>query len=112
MGFHVAPGILGKGLVNDCLICHAGAVAGQNIIGLGNASLDLQAIFDELRGPAGFPLPPPIRMSYARGTIEASGTVVYLIDFRNADLTLRTPGNLKVPEEVCQDVPAWWLMKK
>src|SRR5262249_8471074 len=42
MGLHTTKGLLGKGLVNDCLLCHAGSVAGQTYIGLGNASLDLQ----------------------------------------------------------------------
>jgi mono/diheme cytochrome c family protein len=47
-----------------------------------------------------------------RGTIEASATVIYLMDFRNPDLSLRAPGKFKIDEEQCQDVPAWWLMKK
>src|SRR5262249_60380667 len=42
LGLIEAKGVLGKGLVNNCLLCHAGTVAGQTIIGLGNASLDLQ----------------------------------------------------------------------
>src|SRR5687768_7250034 len=33
MGLHLAPGFFGKGVVNDCLLCHAGRVAGQTIIG-------------------------------------------------------------------------------
>jgi mono/diheme cytochrome c family protein len=112
MGIHVAAGIFGKGLVSDCLLCHAGTVAGQSIIGVGNASLDLQGLFDELSGPGGFALPPPIRMSNVRGTIEASATVAYLMDFRNTDLTLRVPGTPKIQDDLCEDVPAWWLMKK
>src|SRR5436190_727110 len=39
MGLHYAQGPFGKGVVNDCLLCHAGAVAGQTIIGLGNSTL-------------------------------------------------------------------------
>src|SRR5262245_44724375 len=38
MGLHANPWLLGKGIANDCLLCHAGRVAGQTIIGLGNAS--------------------------------------------------------------------------
>src|SRR5215471_1310009 len=41
MGLHQAQGAFGKGLTNDCLLCHAGGVAGQTIIGLGNSALDL-----------------------------------------------------------------------
>src|SRR5207249_4538033 len=44
MGLHSSQGLFGKGLINDCLMCHAGVVAGQTIIGLGNSSLDLQAV--------------------------------------------------------------------
>src|SRR5437588_12230026 len=39
MGLHYSKGLLGKGIVNDCLLCHAGVVAGQTIIGAPNASL-------------------------------------------------------------------------
>jgi hypothetical protein len=112
MGVHVTSGLLGKGVVSDCLLCHAGAVAGQTIIGVGNSSLDLQALFDELQGPGGLSLPAPIPLSNVRGTIEASATVAYLMDLRNPDLTLRAPGKYKFPNELCEDVPAWWLMKK
>ena len=47
-GSHVTPGLLGKGIGTDCLLCHAGRVAGQTVIGLGNSALDLQGLFDEL----------------------------------------------------------------
>src|SRR5690349_17437137 len=41
MGLHVSPGLLGKGVGSDCLLCHAGTVAGKTVIGAGNASLDM-----------------------------------------------------------------------
>ena len=91
MGFHVAGGLFGKGLVDDCLICHAGSIAGTSVIGLGNASLDLQAIFDEMPGVTGTSMQLPVRMSNVRGTVEATATVTYLMDFRNPDLSLREP---------------------
>jgi mono/diheme cytochrome c family protein len=112
MGLHVAAGALGKGLGSDCMICHAGRVAGQTVIGLGNASLDLQGLFDELPAVGFLPLPPPIRMSNVRGTIEASAVVAFLMEFRNADLSLRVPGKLNIKDTFCEDVPAWWLMKR
>jgi mono/diheme cytochrome c family protein len=112
MGLHVAASPLGKGVVSDCLLCHAGSVAGQTIIGLGNASLELQGMFDELPSVLGFATPPPVRTSTVRGTIEANAVVTYLMDMRNPDLTLRSPGKEKIKDDLCQDVPAWWLMKK
>ena len=53
MGLIEAQGLLSKGIVNNCLLCHAGRVAGQTIIGVGNASVDLQSLFEELSA-AGF----------------------------------------------------------
>jgi mono/diheme cytochrome c family protein len=111
MGFHSAPGPFGKGLTNDCLVCHAGSVAGRTYIGLGNASLDVQGIFDELS--VGTLVPPiPIRLGNVRGTIEATGVVTFLMRFRNPDLSLRLPQNFEVKEELCEDIPAWWHMKR
>jgi hypothetical protein len=40
MGLREASTILGKGVGNDCLLCHAGSIAGQSIIGLGNSQLN------------------------------------------------------------------------
>src|SRR5207244_4274649 len=48
MGLMEGPGFFSKGIVNNCLLCHAGTVAGQTIIGLGNASMDIQSLFEEL----------------------------------------------------------------
>ena len=30
--------LLGKGIVNNCLMCHSATIAGQTVIGAGNAS--------------------------------------------------------------------------
>jgi hypothetical protein len=34
MGLHYSKGLLGTAVVNDCLLCHAGVVAGQTVIGV------------------------------------------------------------------------------
>jgi len=112
MGLHVAPGPLGKGLGSDCLLCHAGSVAGKTYIGLGNASLDFQALFDELPTAAGISSRLPFRVSNVRGTVEATAVVSFLLEFRKPDLGLRIPTNLKVKDDLIEDVPAWWLLKK
>jgi hypothetical protein len=41
MGLHEATGVLGHGITSDCLLCHAGSVAGRTYIGLPNTTLDL-----------------------------------------------------------------------
>src|SRR5947209_5099278 len=46
MGFGEVRSLFGKGIGNDCLLCHAGSIAGQTVIGLGNASLDLHSLFE------------------------------------------------------------------
>jgi mono/diheme cytochrome c family protein len=111
MGLHVAPGPFGKGLGSDCLLCHAGSVAGKTYIGLGNASLDLESLFDELP-PIGIPARLPVRLANVRGTIEANAAVVFLMEFRNPDLSLRIPTSSKIKDDLIQDLPAWWLLKK
>src|SRR5262249_3924934 len=53
MGLRQGNWLFTKGLGFDCLICHGGSVAGQNYIGLGNASLDFQALVEDLASAAG-----------------------------------------------------------
>src|SRR5262245_39761757 len=38
------PGSQGKGLATDCMLCHGGSLLGKSYVGLGNASVDLQAL--------------------------------------------------------------------
>src|SRR5262245_12949055 len=46
MGLREARTILGaKGVATDCMLCHAGSMFGKSIIGLGNSSLDVHALF-------------------------------------------------------------------
>lgn len=112
MGLHAANGLLGKGVVNDCLLCHAGTVAGQTIVGLGNASLDLQGLFDEFSAAEGLGWKFPFQFSHVRGTIDPIGTVVFLMELRDPDLNLQKQVKLDYPVGVCSDPPAWWLLKK
>jgi mono/diheme cytochrome c family protein len=112
MGLRTADGLLGKGLSNDCLLCHAGSVAGQTVIGLGNASLDMQGLFDELAATNGLKRLVPFRYSHVRGTVEAVAVVQYLMDFRDADLNLRVPPRRRYQSHFCEDIPAWWHLKR
>jgi mono/diheme cytochrome c family protein len=126
-GLHAAPydnhgrpmrlsevsGLRGKGLVNSCLLCHAGTVAGQTIVGLGNSTLDLQALFEDLSQADGFKLPIPYgAMSYVRGTIDPVNPLIFLLEFRDPDLNVKPPVQMGYTKYVCSDPPAWWLIKK
>jgi mono/diheme cytochrome c family protein len=112
LGLMQAKGLLGRGIVNNCLLCHAGAVAGQTYIGLGNASLDLQALFDELTPVGGAKPDLPFRFSHVRGTIDPASPVAFLMGFRDADLNLQRPVELDLFKDVCSRPPAWWLIKR
>jgi mono/diheme cytochrome c family protein len=112
MGLREASGLLvGKGVGADCMLCHAGSIAGKSVIGLGNSGLDIQLLFDELGAAQGIPNLPHT-LSHVRGTHEAFAVSAYLFQFRDADLNLRAPVKLSLPPNTCEDVPAWWLLKK
>jgi hypothetical protein len=113
MGVRESTGLLGKGLTNDCLLCHGGSVAGQSYIGLGNASLDYQAFFEEMSRADGRSGKPPFVFSNVRGTTEAGGMAVFLLSLREPDLKLRGQQlDLGLRDDLCEDVPAWWLLHK
>jgi mono/diheme cytochrome c family protein len=113
MGLHHSQGLLiGKGIVNDCLLCHASVVAGQTVIGAPNASLDLQSLFDDLRISDKLPYTFDFQFSRARGTIDPVNPTVFLMSFRDADLNVHDPVKLDYSDNVLSDPPAWWLLKR
>ncbi len=113
MGLREASGLFGKGLTNDCMLCHGGSVCGQSYVGLGNASLDYQAFFEEMARAEGRSGKTPFVFSHVRGTTEAGAMAVFLISFRNPDLSFRSPPlDLDLHDDLCEDVPAWWLLRK
>jgi mono/diheme cytochrome c family protein len=113
MGLHEGWGLLGKGIATDCLICHGGSIAGRSYVGLGNVSLDYQALVEELAAADGRPGKPAFRFSNVRGTTEAGAMTVFLLGMREPDLGLRAKRlDLKLCDEMCEDAPAWWLLKK
>lgn len=102
-----------EGVSLDCLTCHGGSLLGKPFPGLGNISLDLQAVFEELSTRGTKPIRTPYRFSNARGTNEAGATSVYLAGLRNPDLTPSLPWkNLGLHDDLCEDVPPWWLLKR
>ena len=112
MGFRKAPRVFNTGVGIDCMLCHASSIMGKSYVGLGNSTLDIQAIFEELSRADGMTGKMPFTYSNARGTSEAGGFGVYLLGLRNPDLSLRERKDLGLHDDLCEDVPAWWLMKK
>src|SRR5262245_32930554 len=110
----VGSGLLAReGLTNDCLICHGGSILGKSHVGLGNASLDFQAFYEEMNGLAGRRARPPFAFSQVRGTNEAGGMAVFLLGYRGPDLSLRLSRlDLDVQDDLCEDPPPWWVLKK
>ncbi|HYT89851.1 MAG TPA: hypothetical protein VEL76_14170 [Gemmataceae bacterium] len=108
MGLRDGNGPFGKAVVADCMMCHASSILGQSYVGLGNASLDIQALFEDM-GKGKTPIP----FSHARGTSEAGNFAVFLLSYRHPDLKMRLqPANFGMKDHLCEDVPAWWLLKK
>jgi mono/diheme cytochrome c family protein len=113
MGLHYSKSFLGKGIINDCLLCHAGAVAGQTIIGLGNAALDLQGLFGDFSAGEGYSANEfPFHFSYVRGTIDPVNPVTFLMELRKPDLSMQAPAKLDYYHDLASDPPAWWLLKR
>jgi mono/diheme cytochrome c family protein len=113
MGLREGNGFLGKGLTTDCMLCHGGSIAGKSYIGLGNSALDIQAFFEDMSKASNGPGKTPFTFCNVRGTSEAGGMAVFLLSYREPDLGLRLkPLDLGLRDDLCEDVPAWWLLKK
>lgn len=113
MGLRIGKGLFGKGLASDCLMCHGGSIAGKSYIGLGNASLDIQALWEDLSKAGGGSGKLPFTFTRVRGTSEAGMMAVFLLSHREPDLKLRPVAyELGLKDDLCEDPPAWWLLKK
>ncbi|MBX9680675.1 MAG: c-type cytochrome [Gemmataceae bacterium] len=112
MGLRHGSRLFTTGIANDCMICHGGSILGKSYVGLGNASLDIHTLFEDFNKVSGLGKLPFV-FSNARGTSEAGGMAVYLLALREPDLSLRlTPLELGLKDDLCEDTPAWWLLKK
>lgn len=113
MGLRTATALVFKGINVDCLVCHGGSIAGTSYVGLGNASLDVQALFEDLAAADGRSPKLPFTFSNVRGTSEAGAMAVFLLGYRDPDLSLhRHWQDLGLKDDMCEDVPAWWALKK
>src|SRR5262245_60690161 len=88
MGLRPADLLLVKGMGADCMLCHGGSILGKSYVGLGNSTLDIQALFEDLGKADGSSGKLPFTFTNVRGTNEADGFGVYLLGFRNPDLSL------------------------
>ncbi len=111
LGINVLNTPFGPMLSNNCLLCHAGNIVGQTVIGLGNASLDLQSLQEDLQAGSLLPVRLPFKIANGRGIIEAGAGTTYLLQFRDAEMNLTPIRKLKFSDQLCQDLPAWWLLK-
>jgi mono/diheme cytochrome c family protein len=113
MGLREGRLLFAKGITTDCLLCHGGSIAGKSYPGLGNSALDIQALFEDLGKATTGSGKLPFRFSNVRGTSEAGAFAVYLWSFREADLSIRLQRHdFELRDDLCEDVPAWWLLKK
>jgi hypothetical protein len=113
MGLRRSGGLLGNGISTDCLVCHGGSIMGHSYVGLPNASLDMQALYEDLARADGRSGTTPFIFSNARGTTEAGAMAIFLYQLRQPDLNLRIiKQNLGLRDDLCEDPPAWWLLKK
>src|SRR5262245_45660433 len=113
MGLRKTPLLLAPGLGPVCMLCNGGSVLGKSYIGLGNSTLDIQALFEDFGAAGGTVKKTPFTFANVRGTNEADGFGVYLLGFRKPDLSLSGEWkNLGLHDDTCADVPAWWLLKK
>jgi mono/diheme cytochrome c family protein len=101
------------GIQLDCLVCHGGSIGGTSYVGLGNSTLDLRSLLDEMTQADGWRLPPPLfTLTSVRGSVNAGQIAVVLLALRNSDLSMRRfplPLGASYPE--C-DVPPWWHMAR
>ena len=113
MGLREAKGIFGKGITSDCMLCHASSILGKSYVGLGNSTLDIHALFDDLNKASGRTGKLPFTFCNVRGTSEAAGFAVFLLSLREPDLRVRlTRHDFPLRDDLCEDAPAWWLLKK
>lgn len=99
----------------NCLLCHAGAVDGELLLGLGNTQLDLQGLYDDLlaladiAGNFGIPVP-ALPWTLEQRTGAAGLTDAFGMGMQFA--TAGAPGGDELATRYgYQDPGAWWRVK-
>lgn len=81
-----------KFIGTDCLLCHGGSFDGRGHVGMPNAQLDYQLLYDEMYQAAGFPpLPTPFVLGRNRGTTNCNAAGTFVLLLRDEELNLRLP---------------------
>ena len=114
MGLREAATVFGgKGIAIDCMLCHGSSILGKSYVGLGNSSVDVQALWSDLSKGSFGSGKTPVTFSETRGTVEVAKVVALALSYREPDLSLRfSPLDFGAIGTSVEDVPAWWLLKK
>ncbi len=100
----------GDGYVTfDCLLCHAGKIAGQPLLGAPNTLLDIQGLSDDLVALAArFSQPPAFVLSGRTGAAGANDAMGMGLEFS----TLYGPPDAGIETHLgFQRPPAWWTLR-
>jgi hypothetical protein len=123
----------------NCLICHAGSVAGKTILGAPNTSMDFSSLYEDVaatirilhgKKPGEPPVPPGLLflangrqlkdvefpeglLSASRGNFNSFTFSVHFLSLRDRELNLRnTPLDLKPLNHYLDPPPLWHAAKK
>ncbi len=114
MGLRLSPYLpFTQGIGIDCMVCHSGSIGGKSYLGLGNTSLDIHTLFEDMAAAGKMPVGLPFQFTQTRGTNEAGAFSVYLLGYRDSNLNPTVQHrDLGLHDDSCEDVPAWWLLKR
>ncbi len=97
------------GIQVDCLLCHGGSIGGTSYVGLGNSTVDIEALFRDLTVADGRKWPPVVyTLNTTRGTVNAGQFSSILLSMRNKDLSVRKFPLLLGRGFPEIDTPPWW----
>ena len=109
LGFVTRNGFLSM----NCLACHSGSILGQNIIGLPNRNIDLNALFNDLAKlhpiPGLFLTQLAFNFGPERGLVVSPGIESTALNLRDLNMNLKVlPNNLGRFQNSVVNAPAWW----
>jgi len=101
---------IGESVTFDCLLCHAGTVAGQTVIGVANSTLDVQGLLDDLERAATLAgITPSVRLRNRTGAAGATDAVG--MAFALGEGLYGVPEGTLNSEIGFERAPAWWQLK-
>ncbi|MEO6950311.1 MAG: hypothetical protein ABI321_00755, partial [Polyangia bacterium] len=119
-GLHEAPfdndglplGIrpVGNYVTFDCMLCHAGTVAGTAMLGVANSTLDVQGLLDDLTAAAKLAgIASPVNLTHRTGAAGATDAVG--MAFALGGSIYGVPDGTLNDEIGFERAPAWWQLK-